>query len=289
MININDNPANFEQHFQVSPAATSLVQHLSPETSGFVQLPAASIATHAHQYSGGQLNSPGLAAAGQPPTSGELVQQAARAPPASSNEIQTAGSLSAGSKIVEFVSTIADSLPIQSNQAKATSSPSGAKPTNSSGNSSASTVGAQTASKMARVALQIIRPKKANNPEASKQFDHLEQKIINQHARAYHPVNTNSYRPNGSATGSVSHQRIRANKQRDNNILNSLLSSRDGSSVAATGSKFDWPLQSVLDTLRSGVIKRSSIVKAMSDNRLARSKYSVRASSIEQPLLDSVP
>lgn len=238
--------ASFDQQFQMSPANLQL---LSPATSSFVQLPAST---------GSALHS-----AAAPPTANDIhtARQLDLSQPADKTvAAAAAGSLAPVAKIIELVSTLA-SLP--ADQAQAASGPSAAN--------SSSAQAAASATKAARVALQTIKPKK--EPEANKQIAQLEQKIVSQHARAYHPPA--NYRP--SAAGAKSHssqQRIRANKQRDN-ILNSLLSSRDGSSVGAAGSSklFDWPLQSVFDTLRSGVMKRSSIVKAMSDNRLARSRY----------------
>lgn len=78
----------------------------------------------------------------------------------------------------------------------------------------------------------------------------LEQ-IINQHAKL-HP-------------SSGSHQRLLANTQRDHKVLGSLSASSDTSA--------GFTLAGLLDRLRSASISsRSSIVKAISDNRLTRSK-----------------
>lgn len=105
--------------------------------------------------------------------------------------------------------------------------------------------GASNSSRLLGAASQLMKPRK-QVASASK----LEEQIINQHARV-HP-------------GAGSHQRLLATKQRDNKILGSL---------DASGSSQRFSLGGLVEQLKSASISsRSSIVKAISDNKLARSK-----------------
>lgn len=112
--------------------------------------------------------------------------------------------------------------------------------------------------KLTNTSSQLLKPRKSTDKDqssSSKHINFVEQQIINQHANML-----------------ASHQRLTPTKQRDHKIT-SLLSSSSSSS-----SSFDSrnsPLNSILDTFKSSISSRSSIVKAISDNKLARSKYRV--------------
>lgn len=121
--------------------------------------------------------------------------------------------------------------------------------------------------KLASVALHMLKPRKFGQSEAgsrSKQMSSAEQQIINQHARMHLAAN--------------SHQRLVPTKQRDNKILASVLA--DSSSSGR-----DSPLQTLLGSFKSGISSRSSIVKAISDNKLARSKYNSRINQLQSRIV----
>lgn len=108
-------------------------------------------------------------------------------------------------------------------------------------------------SHVVEAAKQVAKSRKQSELTGRNQggLSNLEQ-IINQHAKL-HPT-------------SGSHQRLVANTERDHKILGSL-SSGDSSGPSS------FSLSGLVDRLRSaGISSRSSIVKAISDNRLTRSK-----------------
>lgn len=104
---------------------------------------------------------------------------------------------------------------------------------------------------------QLLKPRKQLSQDtstqgSSKHIANVEQQIISQHANLFD-----------------SNQRLVPTKQRDQKITSSLLSSSSSSSFDSRNS----PFYSILDNFKSGITSRSSIVKAISDNKLARSKY----------------
>lgn len=110
--------------------------------------------------------------------------------------------------------------------------------------------------KLTNTSSQLLKPRKSTDKDqssSSKHINSVEQQIINQHANML-----------------ASHQRLMPTKQRDQKIT-SLLSSSSSSSFDSRNS----PLNSILDTFKSSISSRSSIVKAISDNKLARSKYRI--------------
>lgn len=109
-----------------------------------------------------------------------------------------------------------------------------AKPSNSS-----------ASARLSSAALQLL---KARKQSAREQVSSAEQQIINQHARAHHP------------------HHLLASKHRDHQLAALLADAPSGASAAASS------LRSLLGNFRSGMSSRSSIVKAISDNKLARSK-----------------
>lgn len=96
---------------------------------------------------------------------------------------------------------------------------------------------------------QVLQTLKPRHKQVRDQAQHIEQHIINQHAT------------------SLSSQRLLPTKQRDQKLTSSLLWS--GSNSDGRDSS---PFYSIFDSFKSGVSSRSSIVKAISDNKLARSK-----------------
>lgn len=119
----------------------------------------------------------------------------------------------------------------------------------------------QTSEKIAQMSQQLLKPRKSasdvaglTNGSPNKRVQSAEQLIINQHARVH-----------SFPSNSQSHQRhLQPNKQRDHKL---------GDSSSASSASRDSPLNPLNLFSMSGISSRSSIVKAISDNKLARSEY----------------
>lgn len=127
-----------------------------------------------------------------------------------------------------------------------------------SGNGSSSS--SEPARSASSIAMQLLKPRKAASQEKSSSNKHqaaaLEQQIINQHSRAHHHLSGGS------------HQRLLPTKHRDQKVVNSILDSPTSNSNSR-----DSPLANLFGSFKpSAITSRSSIVKAISDNKLARSK-----------------
>lgn len=118
--------------------------------------------------------------------------------------------------------------------------------------------------------LKSSKKSQASFIEPSKQVAQIEQKIINQHAGAHR-----------SSAGSISssfQSSYIPNKQRDSRIWSTILGARynpislASETSLSSGAPKDHQWQSLIQLLRSGFMKRSSIVKALGDNKLSRSK-----------------
>lgn len=231
-------------------------QVLTPTNAGFVHLPAVIPVQNSNQLNENMM--PSLASLTQDfaaPKIVDLPNQQASSKETDDKTANSIGPLPAAGRILELETLNGDQT---------------ARHTKSSDNST-------SASKLSQVALQIIKPKKSSS-DPTKQVAQMEQKIINQHARVHSFPSSSSYgQSNGmsskSSAGSSSYHRLIPHKQRDQGILSSLLSGQASNSNSNSDANRDWPWQNLLDSLKSGMMKRSSIVKAISDNRVARSKY----------------
>lgn len=114
-----------------------------------------------------------------------------------------------------------------------------------------------TATVADKVVGHLLKPRNKSSPALSK-ASQMEQQIINQHARVH------------------SFQKLAPSKQRDTKIASYLDSSSfGGSSSSSSGNqqRDSSALAAILNNLKlSGFSNRNSIVKAISDNKLSRSK-----------------
>lgn len=116
---------------------------------------------------------------------------------------------------------------------------------------------------------QILRPKqKLTELELQRQGAYAEAQIISQHERNSHLHY--QHNPRKQQTRQQHQQRLLANKQLNQKIVQKA-SATDSSSSSETSLK-DGAINLIVDSLRSGISSRSSIVKAISDNKLARSE-----------------
>lgn len=122
------------------------------------------------------------------------------------------------------------------------------------GSGSASNVTA-TSKVVDKVVGQMLKPRnKSSPPTKTSSASSAEQQIINQHARVHH------------------FQRLSPTKQRDTKISSYLDSS--GFSSSSNQQRDSSALATILNNIKlSGFSNRNSIVKAISDNKLGRSKY----------------
>lgn len=145
---------------------------------------------------------------------------------------------------------------------------------------------------------QVLKPLKRQDSKAGNSKGSLksvEQQIINQHARAsytngqrYEAPTTSTTTPSPAQLLQPQQLRLLPTKYRDNKLLGALLTSlssgrsqstsgADPSSSSGSSIDANQPglLSGLVDNFKSGISSRSSIVKAaISDNKLARSKYS---------------
>lgn len=110
---------------------------------------------------------------------------------------------------------------------------------------------------VAAVASQLLRPRKTSQDSSRQASSSAEQQIINQHAKVY-------LTPHQRMSGSL------ATKHRGGSVGDKMAISLFGDSSA--GGRDFSPLGSILSNFKTGITSRSSIVKAISDNKLARSK-----------------